>query len=79
MRPAYMTATRSAVSAMTPEVVGDEQQRQVVGRFHLAEQVEDLCLNRHVERRRRLVGDDERRMAGQRHRDEHALTLPPDS
>ena len=30
-------------------------------------------LNRDVERGRRLVGDDERRLAGERHRDQHAL------
>ncbi len=62
IRPAYITATRSAVSAIDAEVVGDEQQRQVERRLHLAQQVEDLRLDRDVERRRRLVGDDERRL-----------------
>ena len=61
MRPAYMTATRSAVSAIDAEIVRDEQQRQVERRLHLAQQIEDLRLNRDVERRRRLVGDDQRR------------------
>src|SRR6185436_7614951 len=39
------------------------------------EQLEDLALDRHVERGRRLVGDQELRLAGQRHRDHDALLL----
>ena len=42
-------------------------------RLHLAQQIEDLRLHRHVERRRRLVGDDERRPAGERDRHHDAL------
>ena len=38
-----------------------------------AQQVEDLRLDRHVERGRRLVRDQQLRLAGQRHRDHHAL------
>jgi hypothetical protein len=38
------------------------------------QQIEDLRLDRHVERRRRLVREDELRVARQRHRDHHALT-----
>jgi hypothetical protein len=56
------------------EVVRDEQQRQVEARLQFAHQVEHLCLDRDVERRRRLVGDDERRPAGERDGDHHALT-----
>ena len=41
--------------------------------LHVAQQVEDLRLHRHVQRRRRLVGNDERRPAGQRDGDHHAL------
>ena len=37
------------------------------------EQGEDLRLRRHVERRRRLVGDDQIGVVDQRHRDHHAL------
>src|SRR5436190_3670283 len=55
------------------EVVRDEQLRQVQRRLHLAQQIEDLRLDRDVERRRRLVGDDERRLAGERERDHDAL------
>ena len=61
MRPAYITATRSGGLGDDAEIVRDEQQRQVERRLHLAQQVENLRLNRHVERRRRLVGDHERR------------------
>ena len=38
-----------------------------------AQQVEDLRLDRDVERRRRLVGDQQLRLAGERHRDHRAL------
>ena len=40
------------------------------------QQLEDLRLDRHVERGRRLVGDQELRLAGQRHRDHRALPHP---
>ena len=39
------------------------------------QQLEDLALDRHVERGRRLVGDQQLGLAGQRHRDHHALLL----
>ncbi len=55
------------------EVVRDEQQRQVERRLHLAQQVENLRLNRDIERRRGLVGDDERRPTRERDGDHHAL------
>ena len=41
--------------------------------LQLAQQVEHLRLDGDVERRRRLVGDDQRRLAGERDRDHHAL------
>ena len=44
--------------------------------LQLLEQVEDLRLDRDVERGRRLVGDQEVGLGGQRHRDHHALLLP---
>ena len=71
--PPYITFTRSHMPATTPRSwvirisamsrVGDER----------AQQVEDLRLDRHVERRRRLVGDQELRLARERHRDHRAL------
>ena len=42
-------------------------------RWSVREQLEDLRLDRHVERGRRLVGDQQRGLAGERHRDHHAL------
>ena len=71
--PPYITCTRSHMPATTPRScvirisavsrLGDER----------AQQVEDLRLDRHVERRRRLVGDQELRLARERHRDHRAL------
>ena len=55
------------------EVVRNQQQRQVERRLHLAQQLENLGLNRDVERRRRFVGDDERRATRQGDRDHHPL------
>ena len=43
--------------------------------LQLLEQAQDLRLGGDVQRGRRLVGDDERRLQRQRHRDHHALTL----
>ena len=43
--------------------------------LQLGEQLEDLALDRHVERGGRLVGDQQLGLAGQRHRDHHALLL----
>ena len=59
------------------EIVGDEEQRHVQAFPQRAEERENLCLDRHVERRRRLVGDQEIRLVGQRHRDHDPLALPP--
>ncbi len=40
------------------------------------QQLQDLRLHHHVQRRRRLVGDHQLRIARERHRDHHALLLP---
>ena len=45
--------------------------------LQVADELQDLGLNRHVERRRRLVRDQQRRTAHQRHRDHRALAQPP--
>ena len=56
------------------EVVGDEDDRRRRSRRAASlELVEDLRLDRHVERGRRLVGDQQLGRARQRHRDHHAL------
>ena len=55
------------------EIVRDEDDGHAHLALQLLEQLEDLRLNRHVQRRRRLVGDQHRRPARQRHGDHHAL------
>ena len=44
--------------------------------LQLGKQAQDLRLHRDVERRRRLVGDQQLRLAQQRHGDHHALAQP---
>ena len=57
------------------EVVGDEQHRHAEPGLRVLEQLEDLRLHGDVERGRRLVGDQQVRLVGQRHGDHHALAL----
>ena len=57
------------------EVVGDEQHRHAELGLQVFEQLEDLRLHGDVERRRRLVGDQEIGAVGERHGDHHALAL----
>ena len=57
-------------------VVGDQDDRGAVLVAQVAQQLEDLGLNGHVEGGRRLVGDDHGRVERQRHRDDDALLLP---
>ena len=54
-------------------VVRDQNDRGASCLLQFAHQVEDLRLDRHVERGRRLVGDQQLRVARQRHRDHRAL------
>ncbi len=58
------------------EVVADEQVARRLGRLQLGEQVEDRRLHRHVEGARRLVADDDARIAGERPGDRDALLQP---
>ena len=55
------------------EIVGDEQDRHAEPALQVAQQIEDLRLDGDVERGGRLVGDQQRRLARQRHRDHDAL------
>ena len=55
------------------EVVGHEDDRGAAALAQVAHLAQDLRLDRHVERGRRLVGDQHGRVARQRHRDHHAL------
>ncbi len=56
-------------------VVRDEDDRRVEARVQVAQQVEDLGLHGDVERRRRLVRDEQERVARDRLRDHRALAL----
>jgi hypothetical protein len=54
-------------------VVGDQHDRHLELVLELVQELEDLGLDRDVERRRGLVGDEELRVARQRHGDHDAL------
>ena len=62
MRPRYITATRWQRWRTTDEIVGDEEIGEAEPLAQVLEQVDDLRLDRHVERRHRLVADDELRL-----------------
>ena len=74
-RPAYITASRSQVVPSTDRswLITSRPSAEVADQR--GEQVQHLRLHHHVQRRGRLVGDDQPRAAGQRHRDHHALLL----
>jgi hypothetical protein len=59
------------------EVVRDEEVRELEVLLQLLHQVDDLRLDRDVERRHRLVADDEVRVERQRAREPDALPLSP--
>jgi hypothetical protein len=61
------------------QVVGDEDQRQAEVALQLAQQVEHLRLDRHVQRGDGLVGDDHLRVERQRARHADALRWPPEN
>ena len=58
------------------EIVGDQHHRQPQRLLDGPQQVEDLRLDGRVKRRGRLVGDEDARLAGQRHRDADPLGHP---
>jgi hypothetical protein len=57
-------------------VVRDQHDRRRMVALEAPHQLEDLGLDRDVERRRRLVRDQERRVTGEGHRDHHPLPHP---
>ena len=59
-----------------PEVVRDQQDRHAELLLERPEQLHDLRLDRHIQRGRRLVGDQQVRAARKRHRDHRALLHP---
>ena len=62
-------------AAHDAEVVGDEHHRHAEARLQVGEKRQDARLDRDVERRRRLVGDEEIGVVRDRHGDHHALAL----
>ena len=54
----------------------DQDQRRPCTLREVLEQIKDLRLNGDVKRRGRLVGNDQLRLAGERHRDHRTLTHP---
>ena len=75
IRPAYMTASRSHVSASTARSWLMRISASPSSRAQPREQVEHLRLHDHVERGGRLVGDHQRRPARERERDHRPLAL----
>ena len=57
------------------EIMGDEHDRHAEAALQVGQQLEDLRLDGHVERRGGLVGDQDFRAVGQRHGDHDALAL----
>ena len=58
------------------EIVRDEQVGQAELVLQVHHEIEDLRLDRHVQRRHRLVADDQARLQRERARDADALALP---
>ena len=58
------------------EIVRNEQHRRPACSPQLAKQIDNASLDRHVERRRRLVQQQQTRLWQQRHRDDRTLLLP---
>ena len=71
--PAYITSTRCAHLGDDAEVVRDQHQRHAALALQAQQQGEHLRLHGDVERGRRLVGDEQARVAGDRHRQHDAL------
>ena len=57
------------------QIVGDQQQRHAEAVAQILQELQDVRLDRHVERRRRLVGDQHVGLVGDRHRDHDPLAL----
>ena len=59
--PAYITSTREQIVGDHAQIVADQDHRGAEIGVQRAQQVEDLRLDRHVQRRGRFVGQDQRR------------------
>ncbi len=60
--PAYITATRRQVCAITARSCETKTSATSSSSLQLLQQLQDLILDRHVERRRRLVAEDQLRL-----------------
>ncbi len=56
------------------QIVRNQDQRHILLLLQLQQQLDNLCLNGHVQRRGWLVGDQQLWPTGDRHGDHHALT-----
>ena len=68
----YLIATASGHA----EVMGNENHRHASVLTKLVKQIKQMLLNSHINRGGGLIGDEQRRFAGQRHGDHHTLTQP---
>jgi len=59
------------------EIMGNVEKRHVPAFLQFSKQVENLCLDRYVQSRRRFIGNDQVRIAREGHGDHHALSLTP--
>ncbi len=59
-----------------PEIVADPHHRRTEIPLQIAHQIDDLGLRRDVQRRGRLIGDQQFGIASKRDRDHHTLPLP---
>ena len=75
-KPAYMTLIRWVIPATTPRSWVIRISAVPASSVSVAQELEDLRLDRDVEGRRRLVRDHELRLERERHRDHHALAHP---
>ena len=73
MRPPKSTVTLLADFCDDSEIVRDEEKGGAVPRLHFGDEAQDLLLHGHVERGRRLVGDDELGLRGKGGGDQHPL------
>ena len=75
MRPRYITATRAAMCLTTPRSCAMKMNDRPRLRCRSVQKVDDLRLDRNIERRNRLVANDELGLRGERAGDADALPL----
>ena len=63
-------------TAYQRQVMADQEHRHADAPLKVVEQLDDLALDGHVERGRGLIGHQQRRLTGERHRNHRALALP---